>query len=243
MRVAAGEKQSDICAEEGMPTIHTLRRWARRRGAFGRALAHARAMGGREGTGPASRYDPALAHEIVARLSQGETLTSIGDDPAMPSGRTIFLWRKLHPEFAEEVLLAREVVAERFSDLGWKMAMEATPETAFLTQVRLNQLRWTAGLMGPSTHGRMKPVEPQAPRPEQTVLLRLFKLEVHPDTGQQRVVGFRPHPGAMQPVRDSEGPWTDPPEAIRLRHANHAGATGDAAPAMLADPDDPEGWR
>lgn len=241
-RVTAGESQTDICAEDRMPTIHTLRRWARRYGAFGRALARARALGGRQGTGPVSGYDAAIAQEIVARIGEGETMTSIGADPAMPCGRTIYLWRKLHPEFAEDVRVAREVVAERFSDLGWKLAMEATPETAYLTHVRLNQLRWTAALMAPGTHGPMKPTEPPTPRKVQNVLLRHFKLEVHPETGQQRVVGFCPDPRTMQPVRDAEGEWSDPPEVIRARYAKFAGAICTEPPSVPVDPDDPEGW-
>ncbi len=87
-------------------------------------------------------YCAATAEEVVARVSEGEMLTSITTDPMMPSLRTVMRWRADYPEFAEDLRLAREGLAERFSDLGWKMAMEATPETAFLTQVRLKQLRW-----------------------------------------------------------------------------------------------------
>ena len=244
-RVAAGERQGDICAEPQMPTIHTLRRWALRYAVFGRALARARALGGREGTGPASGFDEGIANEIVARISLGETLNSIGDDASMPSGRTILLWRRVHPEFGEAVRLAREMVAERLSDLGWKMALEATPETAYLTHVRLTQLRWQTRVLSPQTHGAFKPVEAPAPREVTSILFRHFTIEENPDNPKQhRVVAWTPNPDTMEPERNKDGPWVDivdpvqkaaeiealfqKREALAEKHSNR--------------PDDPEGW-
>ena len=242
-RIAAGETQRSVCADRAMPSIATLRVWARERPAFGRAFARARAMGGSDGRGRVSTYDPLTALEIVARVSEGETLTGICD-PAMPAIRTVFLWRREHDDFEDELRMAREAAAERFSDLGWKRAMEATPETAYLTQVRLNQLRWQAALMGPRTHGRMRAGAAPEPREALTVLQRHFKLETHPETGQTRVVGYCPDPDTMQPVRDAEGPWRDPPPALAAEHAAFQAKRAEAAAAARrpVDPNDPEGW-
>ena len=245
-RVAAGERQGDICADDAMPTINTLRRWALKYAVFGRALARARALGGREGTGPATRFDEGIANEIVARISLGETLNAIGDDPSMPCGRTILLWRRVHPEFGEAVRLAREMAAERFGDLGWKLAMEATPETAYLTHVRLNQLRWTAALMAPRTHGRLKPAPPPE-EPQLTLIkFRHFTIEENPDNPREhRVVAWTPNPDTMEPERDNDGPWVekvDPVQKARdieelfQKHKALAAKYPNAA-------DDPEGWR
>ena len=63
---------------------------------------------------------------------------------------------------ADDGVHAKAILAQ-LDKLGWKLAMEATPETAFLTQVRLKQLRWTASVLGPRTHGRLKPAEPPSP--------------------------------------------------------------------------------
>ena len=60
----------------------------------------------------------------------------------MPSLSTIFYWRRRIPEFEDTVRVAKEIQAERLADLGWEMVGEATPETAYLTHVRLTQLRW-----------------------------------------------------------------------------------------------------
>lgn len=245
-RIAAGESQASICADPQMPSIGSLRAWAKKRPAFGRTFARARAMGGRDGRSPVSTWCPIKAHEIVVRVSEGEPLTTIEKDPAMPSARTIFLWRKDHPEFAEDLRVAREVVGERFGDLGWKLAMEATPETAYLTSVRLNQLRWTAGLMAPATHGKLKPVEPELPprpQPRQTILLRSFQVETHPVTGQLRTIGYTPNPETGAVERTSEGEWCRAPDPLAsLETARALSETRRAARELPVDPDDPEGW-
>jgi hypothetical protein len=91
-----------------------------------------------------------------------------------------------------------------------------------------------------------------------TVLLRHFKLEVHPETGQHRVVGYTPDPDTMLPVRTSEGAWADPIDTVKTaaghwetrrrwpvgegRPAGEGRSAAEAAPAD-AGSDDPEGWR
>jgi hypothetical protein len=236
-RVAAGERQRDICADPAMPSLVSIYRWSRDRAAFARALARARALGASVAGSRIYGFCPAAANEIVARVSEGEMLTMICADPHLPSVRTVVRWRMDNPEFAEDLRQAREALAERFSDLGWKMAVEATPETAYLTRVRLGQLRWTTAVLGPRTHGRLKPTEPPEPPKMQTVCFRHFDIEKDPQTGRQRVVGYSPDPDTLLPVRTSEGPWTTPPGAL---------GRGASVPALAQaenDPDDPEGWR
>lgn len=209
-RVAAGETVAAICADPGMPSLTTVQKWVHQHPTFGRAYAQARALSGREGWGKDNSYCPVLADEILARVSEGEGLSAIAADARMPSLRTIFRWRHYEPEFAEALDIARAAVAERFSDFGWKLAMEAGPETAFLTHVRLTQLRWMTGVFSPRTHGRMRPVEPpKAPEVTQ-VLLRSYRTEVNPETGQVRGVSQHFDPDTGQVVREPDGPWTDP---------------------------------
>jgi hypothetical protein len=244
VRIAAGESAKAICAEPGMPSDNSLRRWAKRLPAFARIYSRAKAIGAQWGH-PNSQYCPVIAHEIVTRVSEGETLTSIAADPTMPSMGSLFYWRKSHPEFGEDLRTAREALAERFSDLGWRMAQEATPETAYLTRVRLGQLRWTAAILSPRTHARLRPAELPKDVEVRSIGFEHFEVEVHPETGQRRVVSYCPDPKTLRPVLDRSGPWTDPVDpiakaaglghaakvaAIKLKHAPNA-------------PDDPEGWR
>ncbi|WP_394760556.1 hypothetical protein [Phenylobacterium sp.] len=242
IRLAAGETQVAICADPAMPSRATIGRWARERPGFARIFARAKAAACRLG-GANSTDCPVTAHEVVTRVAEGETLTSIAADPAMPSMGSLFYWRKANPEFDDGLRVAREALAERFSDLGWRMAQEATPRTAHLTRVRLSQLRWTAAILSPRSHGRIKPAEPPPEAKVVSICYRHFQIEVHPETGDHRVVGYRPDPRTMRPERDSEGPWTPPVDRVRkAADCDALAARRETAPGQV-DPDDPEGWR
>jgi len=193
-RLAAGELLYDICEEAGMPTPQSVGRWARERPKFGEQLAAARAAGGRQVRGGGVwTYSEDLAAVIFERLCDGESLTAIGKDPAMPCLSTLYYWRRRVPGFAELLREAKEIQAERLCEAGWEMALGATPETAYLTDVRLKQLRWMAGTMAPRTY-RIKQVEPEAPREVRTILVRRFGVGIDPETGEKRVVAYHPNP-------------------------------------------------
>jgi hypothetical protein len=215
-RVAAGETLVAICRDADMPTRRTFGRWVRDNPKVAEMYARAKVFGDRTGRGRPSSYCPATAHEIVVRVSEGEPLSDIVEDPAMPSMRVVLYWQTTEAEFAEAIELARWAQAERLADLGWKMALEATPQTAHLTRVRLGQLRWSAGIKAPRTHGRMKAVEPpQPPDGPQVILFRHFKIEENFATGQHRVVSYRADTETMRPVRDHVGPWTTPVDPVK----------------------------
>ena len=220
-RVAAGETLVAICRDADMPARCTVGEWLRKTPKFAEMYARAKVFGDRTGRGRPSSYCPATAHEIVVRVSEGEPLSDIVEDPAMPSMRVVLYWQTTQAEFAEAIELARWAQAERLADLGWKMALEATPQTAHLTRVRLGHLRWSAGIKAPRTHGRMKPVEPPAaPEGPRVLLFRHFHLEQNFATGQHRVVGYRADPETMRPVRDHVGPWTDPVDPVKKAAAS-----------------------
>lgn len=213
-RVAGGETLLAICRDVDMPSSGSVRAWVRQNPRFAQMYQRAKVFGGRTGRGRPARWCPMTAHEIVVRVSEGEALSDIADDPAMPSLRTILRWQTDDADFAAAMEAARWAQAERLGDLGWKMALAATPETAWLTRVQLGQLRWMAGIKAPRVFGRMKAVEPPAEREVQLICFRHFKIETHPETGQHRVVSYCPDPDTMLPERDSVGPWTDPVDPV-----------------------------
>jgi hypothetical protein len=210
-RISAGETLASICDDPRMPCRQTVNQWARDLPGFARIYSRARAMAGPIIGNQPPQFCPATAQQIAARVSEGETMTSILSDPMMPSGSTVWMWRQRFPEFEEALQLARSVMAERFSDLGWEMAMAATPETAFLTKVRLSQLRWMTTIMAPHTHGRMKAVDPPAAPDVLNVTVRNFQTEVNPETGQVRSIAYHHDPETGGLVRDLVGEWRDPP--------------------------------
>ena len=199
-----------------MPTPQSVGRWARERPAFGEALAAARIEGGRpsKGGGGVWTYCRDVAEAICQRIAEGEALTSICDEYGMPCFSTVFSWARRFPEFAQMMRDAREAQATWYCDKGWGLAMEATPQTAYLTEVRLKQLRWMAGCMAPRVYGA-KRVEPEAARETLTVLVRTFTTETDPATGLRKVVSLCPNPVTGQMERtDVEGWKPTPPDAV-----------------------------
>ncbi|TAJ69141.1 MAG: hypothetical protein EPO51_24210 [Phenylobacterium sp.] len=209
VRVAAGETVTAICTEDGMPNRGTVTAWAKAYGRFRRALARAKTLGGwdhERGGGRRSSYCEATAMEVFARLSLGEAITAICEDPEMPSQSTVALWRARYPEFAERMARARQVQAERFCDLGWEIASAVTPDDAYATDVKLRHLRWTAGTLSPARYGRHRLVEAEAtlelgpaaggrggsggPQQQEVIFsVRHFKVEAQPD-GTKKVVAY-----------------------------------------------------
>jgi hypothetical protein len=242
-RVAAGELLYAVCAEAGMPTPQTVIKWAKDDAAFGEALDEARRTGGRSAKGGGVwTYCEATANAIFERLCDGESLTAICKDPAMPCHFTVYYWRNRVPDFNAQVELAKRIQAERFCDLGWELAMGATPETAYLTHVRLAHLRWTAGVMAPRDF-RPKLVEPAAAaKPTQNVLFRHFMAETDPETGKRRVVTYCPNPFTGQLEKEEPG-WVVPggPETWCMP----GGAKGGEPSHVMVSKDEARkrGWR
>lgn len=216
-RVAAGELLYVVCREPGMPTPQSVGRWARERPAFGAALLEARRKGGRPwpGGGGVSSYCEETAQAVFDRLCDGESLTAIGDDPAMPCLSTLFHWRRRYPAFEDLVQLGMRVRAERACDYSWELADAATPETAYLTHVKLAHLRWMTGVMAPRVF-RLKAVEPEGKREVQDVLIRTFQAVIDPETGVERMVGLCPNPATGKVEREDQPGWRPPEGAVLL---------------------------
>ncbi len=220
-RVARGEVLYALCRARGMPTTQSVGRWARERADFAEALLAARRAGGRpvradgRSGGGVWSYCEEAADEIFARLCEGQSLTAIGRDPTMPCLSTLFYWRKWIPEFAEAVQLAKEIQAERFCDRACELAEAATPETAYLTQVRLTHLRWAAGVMAPRSY-RIKTVEPVTPPRTVSILMRHFAVEVDEATGNKKVVAYCPNPLTGEAECEEAPGWRPPGDATMV---------------------------
>jgi hypothetical protein len=216
-RVAAGEPLYAVLRDEGMPTSQSVGRWVKEKPEFGEALVLARVAGGRpaRGGGGVWTYCEETARAVFDRLCEGESLTSICADPTMPAMSTVFYWRRAFPEFAATIRTAREIQAERFCELGWELASGAEPQTAYLTHVRLTQLRWMAGAMAPRAY-RVKPVEPPVAEAPMRWLFRRFEIEVDPQTGQRKVVAFCPNPDTGEVMREDVPGYQDPPNSQPL---------------------------
>ena len=203
-RVGEGELLYRVLRDEGMPTPQTVARWARERPAFDAALGAARRASGRSAVGGGvDTYSRGVAEEVIQRLCEGESVTAIGRDPTMPAHSTIFLWRRNHPEFERAYQTAKEVCAERLCDRGAELADKATPQTAYLTHVRLAHLRWWAGVLAPRTY-RPRLQAPETPPRTYDVLMRKFVVEIDKETGEKKVVAYCPNPETGKVERESQ---------------------------------------
>lgn len=163
-RCAAGESLVAICSGADMPHSRTVEKWMAGDAAFRAAVEAARRAAGRGRFGRVSSYCQETAEAVFLRLWDGEALVRICDDPTMPTTSTLYAWMKRQPEFREAVLLAYEICAARLAEAGWQAALAATPETAYLTRVRLEHLRWYASKLGPRQFGARKAAEaPETP--------------------------------------------------------------------------------
>jgi hypothetical protein len=57
-------------------------------------------------------YCPEIVEEILVRVSEGATLSSVCNDERMPTWRTVHRWMSDYPDFARQVEQARELSRE-----------------------------------------------------------------------------------------------------------------------------------
>lgn len=207
-RVAQGETVQAICRDPGLPTAGTVTRWANERPKFRDRLSRAKTLGGwdHDKKRRAKSYCPVTAQAIFGRLCEGEAMTSICADPAMPGRGVVARWREAVPAFEQAVALARRVQAEGFAELGWEIACGVTPATAYATKVKLEQLRWNAGAMDPTRFGRFKPVPhesaPEAVEDERPIYQYRHFLEETQADGSVRMVAHLRDPETGELVRE-----------------------------------------
>lgn len=189
-RIAAGVSQVALGREAGMPSVSSLHRWARREPGFARELAAARAArrralldkdkplmaerawrrfigrppGPRRGS--VSRFTPELGEAICARIAAGESVLSIGADPAMPCAVTIYSWARREPGFREAYAAAKAICADLLFDLAHEVALGATEATVRADRLRVQTFTRRAALLAPLKYGpeALKPLAGGADR-------------------------------------------------------------------------------
>lgn len=158
-RTEEGESLRSICDEEGMPSLRKVTGWIRTRPAFAEAMQAARVASGYSGVGRRTSFCRETAEAIFQRLCDGEGLVRICQDPDMPVVSTVYKWIRDVPAFGKAIAVARQIQGDRLGEEGWRLAMEATPETAYLTHVRLTHLRWYAAKLSPRKYGTLRAAE------------------------------------------------------------------------------------
>ena len=105
--------------------------------------------------GRPAKYTNDLAMEICRRIAEGEPLTKICKDPAMPSYSTVMNWRKDNPDFLETYACAREDAGDTLADdiisiADQVLAGEIDPHAA---RVAIDAKKWAASKLKPRSYG------------------------------------------------------------------------------------------
>lgn len=197
-RIAAGESARALAREPGMPSRRTFGDWAAREPDFAQALEAAKraarlsrmakdraadagriwrkmlTRAGRRG-GSLSSYSPERGEAVCARIAAGESVLSIGADPAMPCAVTIYNWVRREAGFLEMYEQARSVAADLMFDLAWDIALETTEETVRADRLRIQTLRWKTAMQAPKKYGVRRPLTPdEAEHEPWTVIIQRF---------------------------------------------------------------------
>jgi len=108
LAVRRGTPVRQLVRHREWPHRDRLDAWKRERPDFAQALKDA-AQFAREARDPAwARFDPAVADQIVLRLSKGETVPDLARDPAMPGETALRRWRRRHPHFDTVLKIAKQ---------------------------------------------------------------------------------------------------------------------------------------
>ncbi|MEL6423793.1 MAG: hypothetical protein AAFQ42_15315, partial [Pseudomonadota bacterium] len=102
-------------------------------------------------------YTPELADEICQRLSEGESLIQIMRDDHMPARSQIYAWLKVHPEFQDNYVRAREEQTDHFAEQTIVIADEEPDPVK--ARVQIDARKWAAAQMNPGKYAQRKIVD------------------------------------------------------------------------------------
>jgi hypothetical protein len=163
-QLKAGKQLPQICNEPGMPKAGTVQRWTLTYPEF--KVKYLKAREGHKHLGaPTVKYDQAIVDEILDRIGQGETLTTIVKDKHIPGLGTIYQWRRQYPAFLEAYTRARQDQADSYADRMNNLADQCREELKDLPDPRLSNawketyrmeldaLKWTSSKLKPQLYG------------------------------------------------------------------------------------------
>lgn len=154
--------------------------------------------------GRPSLYTVELGEEIAERMVNGESLTAICRDEAMPHRGTVFRWLMKHPEFAALYREARMIAAELMADELLEIADDASQdwtvgergglvpdhELVNRSRLRVDTRKWVLSKVLPHRWGDRLGEHPPPPAPGATPEAPLHVAAV-PVSPEQREAALR----------------------------------------------------
>lgn len=94
-----------------------------------------------------------IADEVILRISDGESLITITQDPRMPSYETVRRWCATDEAFRARYAQAREDQADSFTHQIQTIADTATSENVQVARLQIDARKWMAGKLRPKVYG------------------------------------------------------------------------------------------
>lgn len=91
-----------------------------------------------EKRGKPSKYNPELAAEIIDRVENGESFTTIGKNKDMPAASTLFHWMNVIPDFGKRYETAKKIWTHVVNQEALQKLNE-TPDDAPMSMVKRNE--------------------------------------------------------------------------------------------------------
>jgi hypothetical protein len=94
---------------------------------------------------------PELCAEICRRISEGETMQAILNDPGMPGWTTVHDWKQIDVSFRQALTRAREQQAEVWAEEIMSISDDDLPthEAIGRARLRMQSRQWLAGKFNP----------------------------------------------------------------------------------------------
>ncbi len=110
---------------------------------------------GKKKRGRPTKYTSALADQICAEIADGKSLHSICKRKSMPSRDAVFSWLRLHQDFSDNYVRARQTLAAKeFEELRDLEARILAKEVdAHAGRVVLDSMKWRLARMDPKVYG------------------------------------------------------------------------------------------
>jgi hypothetical protein len=116
------------------------------------------------GPGRPTMYTKELGAEICELTAMRVPLVRICEMPGMPSERTVYAWKRIHPEFQHEYARAREHRADARADRidDYIEAVKAGTLDPNAARVMIDAEKWQAGKEQPKRYGDRLEVDAKA---------------------------------------------------------------------------------
>jgi hypothetical protein len=112
----------------------------------------------KRGRGQPTKFNPAVAAQILSRISNGETLPKIVESLSIPI-QNIYNWMDKNPAFLESYQRSREQQAKTLVDRMLDETADLKNDQALAARVRSDVIKWVAARYAPSQFSDSKRIE------------------------------------------------------------------------------------